>query len=158
MDAMRTDGDWGDYVADVHRLVDRYRPRRVLELGCGFFTAAEACFATGTQLYVGVDQWPNPRREAIVRAAYPDRDIVVFPMKVEDFRCTGHFDAVLIDAHGPDYEGATQAQCRIADMVSAPLIVVDDCRIEVVAKTTDFYWGPPTGKGEGVTGVWWWTR
>jgi hypothetical protein len=158
-------GDWIDYVHDLCAVVYRYHPRSLLELGCGAFHGMKAVFAYGTlNHYMGVDRASDLPMLERLRLSFPAISMEYIQKDVNLLTASdvmGDYDCALIDAHagsarqfGIDH----QSQGRIVDELGIPLVIADDCRILEVAAVHLKAWGEPTGKGKGVTGLWWWER
>lgn len=158
-------GNWIGYVADLERLAIQCRPRRVLELGSGYFHAARVMADAGATDYVGVDR--NVRRDdlATLKREHPTLTVRMIRSDIHApglaARIAGTYDCVLLDAHEGDaaqWGRDTLRQCALALALTPPLIVVDDCVVPEVADAAIAALGNPTGRGEGATGMWWWTR
>lgn len=155
-------GDWADYARDVANAIKKYKPRSVLELGCGAFVGAQAWLAfNDVKRYVGVDRHIDPEMQSWLVRALPGVSFTFTESDVFDYEVNETFDAVVIDAHDGDEESYArqhERQIVLAERAKAWLYVVDDCRIPMVAKVHVNAWGEPTQKGEGVTGLWTWDR
>lgn len=159
-------GDWIDYIHDVCAVMYEYRPTSMLELGCGTLHAAKAYLSYPIlKRYVGVDRLPNFAVSDLAPSVWPHVDMKLIQSDIHrlDLNVLGReaFDVSLIDAHdGTERQhGRDHArQIEIVDVLKIPLVIVDDCRIESIRDAHLSKWGEPTGKGKGVTGLWWWKR
>ncbi len=156
-------GDWIDYVHDLCRVIYEYRPKSMLELGCGALLGARAAFSYGTiKNYLGIDWRANLGMVYPFREIWPSIRIRLIKADIHNMdEVRGEFDCALIDAHqgsigqhGLDHG----KQIEIVDQLKIPLVIADDCRIESIATAHLVKWGEPTGRGAGVTGLWWWKR
>lgn len=159
-------GDWIDYIHDVCAVIYEYRPKSMLELGCGALHAAKAYLSyPSLNRYVGVDRAPDLAIAELAPKIWPYLTVRLIQSDIHSFdigRLDGEsFDVALIDAHAGDERQHGLDHIRqgaIVDALGIPLVIVDDCRIPSIRNAHVSKWGEPTGKGKGVTGLWWWKR
>ena len=151
--------DWDDFLADLGELILKYRPTSVLEFGCGAFMAASKILGIDGRIrYLGIDIAPRRPQEFMRR--HVDKDVTLIHTNLHGIKwMNGPFDFILIDAHdgsAEQYANDTRHQCWLANEMRPRIVAVDDCRIGEVASVAKRFFGEPTGKGKGVTGLWHW--
>lgn len=159
-------GDWIDYIHDVCTVIYEHRPASMLELGCGALHAAKAYLSYPVlERYVGVDREPKMSIQDHAPYVWPHLSVRLIKSDIHSFDLgllgDQGFECALIDAHAGDEKqhGLDHLrQIEIVDQLRIPLVLVDDCRINSVMLAHLSRWGEPTGKGKGVTGLWWWKR
>jgi SAM-dependent methyltransferase len=161
-------GNWKDFYEDMLAIGKQFRPKSMLDLGCGFFIGLDAIAQAGSlERYVGVDARPYGGQVEVLVAEHPSIDIKVVHADVSTYVPDGHYDLVVIDAHGSvpdiwmrvvtnDLQRVKEAQCEIAKACSPNVIVMDDCAVEIIGNVALNAFGQPTGKSDGLTSLWWW--